>query len=75
MKNKLAVAFFVLFAIAALIFSVSNIVPPAQAGVIYGTVTYVPGGLPPINDIFKLYGHTYCLYEESNCSVVWEPPI
>ncbi len=73
MKRKLGIALFVLFAVALLVFSVSNFVPPAHASgwVIYGTMTIcIPP--EPQNEWLHLYGDWYCKYQESNCSVVHE---
>lgn len=73
MKKSVGFALFVLFALCALAFTVSNFVPPAQASdiVIFGTVTYSPQSAGhPVNQFFHLYDGYYCLNEESNCSVV-----
>ncbi len=72
MKRILGLALYVLFAIVALAFTVSNFVPPAEAWVIYGTVTEVPGGLPPGNEWLHLYGDFYCIGMRSNCCVIFE---
>lgn len=74
MKNKPGFALFVIFALFALAFSVSNFVAPANAAdpiVVYGTVTFAPQlAANPFNQIFHLYGDYYCINEESNCSTV-----
>lgn len=68
MKRTFGFAFFALFMIAVLVFSVANFVTPAQAGewVYWGTVTDL-GEIQPWNEWAHLYGTFYCLYEESNC--------
>lgn len=74
MKNKLSLAFLVLFTLFALAFSVSNFVAPARASgapPIYGTVTYCPECWGhPLNQYFHLYDDYFCLYDPSNCCVV-----
>ncbi len=73
MKNKLGIALFILFAVFALAITVTNFVAPAQASdiVIFGTMTYSPQSHGhPVNQFFHLYDDWFCLYEESNCSVV-----
>jgi hypothetical protein len=72
MRKKLFFALFVLVALFALAFTVSNFVPLAQADIdIYGTVTYSPGSHGhPLNQFFHLYGDYFCLNDPANCSVV-----
>jgi len=72
MKRKLGIALLVLVAALALTLTVSNLVPLAQADiVIFGTVTWSPQSHgDPLNQFFFLYDNWFCLYEESNCSVV-----
>ncbi len=72
MKKKLGAAIFILLTVFALAFTVSNFVPPAQADItIFGTTTWSPESHGhPVNQFFFLYDNWFCLYEESNCSVV-----
>jgi len=72
MKKKLGAAFFILFALFALSFMVSNFIPPAHADItIFGTTTHAPElHGHPLNQFFWLYGDFFCINDPSTCSVV-----
>ena len=71
MKRKFG-GLFLIILVVGLVFSVSNFIPPAQTAdwVIYGTTTYVPGGMGPQNEWLRLYGDYYCIYNPSNCTII-----
>lgn len=72
MLQKTTKVLIIILVLCGVVFSVLNFALPVYAGGFVGTTTYVdPEWQPYIKEIHHIFGDYYCLFEPSDCAVVY----